>query len=666
MWTTAGVPAQKAMEALGTPGDMGASWLQDVHNGVSTWIAGQTAKATAAAAAAGGPGGPTGSDSANAAEGYRYLLGSLFGGSKIGAAGAVASINGESSWDPFAQGTGGRGLIGWTPPGTISDAAFSGGMRTQLPAIIQFVNSSGDMGAIASMKQQSSLNTSAQIWGQRVERYGINDVHPAGLAMAAAIAGIPNNAAGGIVGYAGGGPVVSAIEAATADPRTRDAMALGSWLLTRLNAAGTAPSYGEYGAWLLSLAKSKGLTKAQAQNATTAARLVEPAYARGVLGSSPASWKATPSTAALHAYALASASLGTHWSTPSAGTLASGWSAVQSFLGPAPGQSNSPAPSGDVAAYAADAAKLYPAWEGALGPWHTLAALKQPKSTSAANWKAWLAQRAVVQNRVNAASSYIAPLFTDLKANPQELTAADWSLADSSVRRLQAAMDVAGWAKSAENQYYSPIQSNLAKLEPDIIAAANAWHGIWGTTLTPTPGGGTGGTGGGSGSGTGGVGTPGAGSGPGGTGGATVIDLNKLIVGGPASPAVGNMGFGIASGGSVPTLSGVAAMFGGGMASGGVVPNLFVPGLSANLSRQLSAATSGQLPRTLSAAAGNRVGLQVDQLTINKPRPAATEDSITRTSNRLAFLGGRGMILCRRRQSPLTCQQNCGTSTGSH
>lgn len=643
MWTTAGVPAQKAMEALGTPGDMGASWLQDVHNGVSTWIAGQTAKATAAAAAAGGPGGPTGSNSANAAEGYRYLLGSLFGGSKIGAAGAVASIDGESNWNPYAQGTGGRGLIGWTPPGTISDAAFKGGMRTQLPAIIQFVNSSGDMGAIASMKQQSSLNTSAQIWGQKVERYGINDVHPAGLAMAASIAGIPNNAAGGIVGYAGGGPVISAVTAATADPDTREAMALGSWLLTRLNAGGTAPPYGEYGAWLLSLARNKGLTKAQAQNAVTAARLVEPAYARGARASTAASWKATPSTAALHAYALASASLGTHWSTPSAGTLASGWSAVQSFLGPAPGQSNSPAPSGDVAAYAADAARLYPAWEGALGPWHALAALKQPKGTSAANWKAWLAQRAVVQNRVNAASTYIAPLFADLKANPQKLTAADWSLADSSVRRLQAAMDVATWAKSAETRYYSPIQSSLAKLEPDIIAAANAWHGIWGTTLTPTPGGGTGGTGGGSG-GSGGGGIPGPGSGGGGTGGATVIDLNRLIVGGPASPAVGNFGFGIASGGEVPALSSVAAMFGGGMASGGVVPNLFVPGLSANLSRQLSAATSGQLPRTLSAAAGNRVGLHVDQLNISNPKAEKPSDSITRASNRLAFLGGRGMV----------------------
>jgi hypothetical protein len=106
-----------------------------------------------------------------------------------------------------------------------------------------------------------------------------------------------------------------------------------------------------------------------------------------------------------------------------------------------------------------------------------------------------------------------------------------------------------------------------------------------------------------------------------------------------------------AAGGSVPvvpsapaSLASVAGMFGGGMAAGGVVANLFVPGLSANLSRQLSAATAGQLPRTLSDAAGTRAGLQVDSLTINNPVAEKPSDSITRASNRLAFLGGRGMI----------------------
>jgi hypothetical protein len=143
-----------------------------------------------ASGGSGPAGGATGSDTANAREGYQYLLTNLFGGSKIAAAGAVASIYGESAWNPFAQGTGGRGLIGWTPPGTISNAAFSGGMKTQLPAIIAFVRNNGDMGVITEMKGATSIDQSAELWGRGVERYGIDDVHAAGISLAASVSGL--------------------------------------------------------------------------------------------------------------------------------------------------------------------------------------------------------------------------------------------------------------------------------------------------------------------------------------------------------------------------------------------------------------------------------------------------------------------------------------------
>lgn len=134
-------------------------------------------------------GGATGNSTQNATEGFNYLRTNLFSGNAIAAAGAVASIYGESTWMPFSQGTGGRGLIGWTPPGSISNAAFNGGMKTQLPAIIDFVRKNGDMGAIAEMLKASSIFAAANIWGEKVERYGINDVHSAGIALAAKIAG---------------------------------------------------------------------------------------------------------------------------------------------------------------------------------------------------------------------------------------------------------------------------------------------------------------------------------------------------------------------------------------------------------------------------------------------------------------------------------------------
>lgn len=170
-------------------------------------------------------GGMTGSDYANAVEGYKYLKQNLFGGNKIAAAGAVASIDGESTWNPFSVGTGGRGLIGWSPPSRISDATFKGGMRTQLPAIMEFVRANNDGGAISDMEHARSVFDAANIWGRKVERFGINDVHPYGInlgtgimktfkASGGLIPGAANFATGGAVNKPK--PISAAIRAAEA------------------------------------------------------------------------------------------------------------------------------------------------------------------------------------------------------------------------------------------------------------------------------------------------------------------------------------------------------------------------------------------------------------------------------------------------------------------
>jgi hypothetical protein len=124
---------------------------------------------------------------ANGRELFAYLLNNLFGGHKIAAAGAIASIWGESTWNPFASGTGGRGLIGWTPASTLAEADFRGGMRTQEPAIIRFVQNNGDEGVIRQMMGATSVLQAANLWGKDVERYGINDVHSTGLSLATQI-----------------------------------------------------------------------------------------------------------------------------------------------------------------------------------------------------------------------------------------------------------------------------------------------------------------------------------------------------------------------------------------------------------------------------------------------------------------------------------------------
>jgi hypothetical protein len=142
-------------------------------------------------AAAGGPdGGPLGpagaGEMANGLSIFKYLEANAKM-TPIAAAGAIASIWGESTWNPMAQGTGGRGLIGWTPPGTISNAAFSGGLSTQLPMVIKFISTSGDWGVISEMNKATSVLEAANLWGKGVERYGINDVHSEGLALATSI-----------------------------------------------------------------------------------------------------------------------------------------------------------------------------------------------------------------------------------------------------------------------------------------------------------------------------------------------------------------------------------------------------------------------------------------------------------------------------------------------
>lgn len=149
-----------------------------------------------------GGGGGTGSAAVNGTGGtaiYNYLLANVFGGKKIAAAGAIASIYGESTWDPESKGTGGRGLIGWTPASTLPDSAFTGNakkdMAAQLPLIKKFIQTSGDAGVINQMKSATTILQAANEWGKGVERFGINDVHSAGLAKAKAIAGLATGGA---------------------------------------------------------------------------------------------------------------------------------------------------------------------------------------------------------------------------------------------------------------------------------------------------------------------------------------------------------------------------------------------------------------------------------------------------------------------------------------
>lgn len=158
-------------------------------------IAAATGAAAGTAGASGTGSGPaatpisgvtTGNELANGTIIYKFLR--SHGYNPMQAAGAVASMWGEGSFDPESVGTGGGGIYGATPlpPGMVTGNP-SKDMATQLNSLMSFVARNGDQGAVNSMANAGSISAAAQIWDHQVERAGINDVHSQGIALAAQI-----------------------------------------------------------------------------------------------------------------------------------------------------------------------------------------------------------------------------------------------------------------------------------------------------------------------------------------------------------------------------------------------------------------------------------------------------------------------------------------------
>jgi hypothetical protein len=211
VWDATVQPMVNVLPDDTAPGALLRGAAAQIKQGIDNFMMGQDQKAQAAAAASGAggsapAGGATGGEMANGRELYNYLLTNLFGGHKIAAAGATASIWGESLWNPFVHDSAGRGIIEWTPPSSISNADYSGGMATQLPAIIRFVQNNGDEGVIRQMMSASSVAAAAALWDHGVERAGISDVHSEGIALASQIAGLAAGGAWGN-GWESGGSV---------------------------------------------------------------------------------------------------------------------------------------------------------------------------------------------------------------------------------------------------------------------------------------------------------------------------------------------------------------------------------------------------------------------------------------------------------------------------
>jgi LysM repeat protein len=95
------------------------------------------------------------------------------GYSRIGAAGVVACIAGESGGNPESVGDGGGGLIGWTPlrPGLVTGNPTSD-LNTQLSALLQY---NDQFGSVSALNNQPNPVAAADYYSQEFERPAVTD-----------------------------------------------------------------------------------------------------------------------------------------------------------------------------------------------------------------------------------------------------------------------------------------------------------------------------------------------------------------------------------------------------------------------------------------------------------------------------------------------------------
>jgi LysM repeat protein len=95
------------------------------------------------------------------------------GYTRTGAAGVIACIAGESGGNPESVGSGGGGLIGWTPlPGGMVTGNPTADLNTQLAALLQYNDANGN---VSGLNSQSSPTAAADYYSQTFERPAVTD-----------------------------------------------------------------------------------------------------------------------------------------------------------------------------------------------------------------------------------------------------------------------------------------------------------------------------------------------------------------------------------------------------------------------------------------------------------------------------------------------------------
>lgn len=142
-----------------------------------------TAATFATGSGSGGSGPPgtatAGGNTHNLIEVGKYMHAN--GYSRAAAAGIAGCVAGESGGNPESVGSGGNGLIGWTPPkpGIVTGNPTKD-LNAQLPLIIEYNNAQG-ADLIAQLNAISNPVSAADFYSQKFERPAVtdSDVRPA-------------------------------------------------------------------------------------------------------------------------------------------------------------------------------------------------------------------------------------------------------------------------------------------------------------------------------------------------------------------------------------------------------------------------------------------------------------------------------------------------------
>lgn len=158
--------------------------VQALVRGQSPASAAGAATITGATSSGGGSGsappgtGTAGSNVHNLIEIGKYMHAN--GYSRAAAAGIAGCVAGESGGNPESVGSGGNGLIGWTPPKPgIVTGNPTRDLNVQLPMIIEYNNAQG-AGLIAQLNAISNPVSAADFYSEKFERPLVtnSDVRP--------------------------------------------------------------------------------------------------------------------------------------------------------------------------------------------------------------------------------------------------------------------------------------------------------------------------------------------------------------------------------------------------------------------------------------------------------------------------------------------------------